>query len=130
MNKTVYYFNSEGKFTGLGISSSVPDGATESQPNTPDDVFDGETWVTPAIEASPPALGNILTDRWSIPADNTTVATVTYTADDTVYFVVNDTVHTIEPVDYVAALEITADAPGPIRIEVRDKQITIVATEV
>ena len=47
-----------------------------------------------------------------------------------VYFVVDGTVYGIEPEDYMAALEITADATGPIRIEVKDKQLILTAVEV
>jgi hypothetical protein len=70
------------------------------------------------------------TDTWTIPADATTPATVTYTSEDTVYFSVNETSHAVEPVDYTATLEITADAPGPIRVEVKTKQLIITALEV
>lgn len=70
------------------------------------------------------------TDTWTISADGTTYATVTYTDTDTVYFSVNETVHAVEPVDDVATLEITAAAPGPIRVEVKAKQLIITAIEV
>lgn len=70
------------------------------------------------------------TDTWTISADGTTYATVTYTDTDTVYFSVNETVHAVDPIDYVATLEITANAPGPIRVEVKDKQLIITAIEV
>jgi hypothetical protein len=46
-----------------------------------------------------------------------------------VYFSVNETIHAVEPVEQVATLEITADAPGPIRVEVKTKQLIIVALE-
>lgn len=70
------------------------------------------------------------TDTWAIPADATTPATVTYTDQETVYFSVNEQSHAVDPIDYVATLEITADAPGPIRVEVKDKQLIITALEV
>ena len=70
------------------------------------------------------------TDTWTIPADGTTHATVTYTDKGTVYFSINETSHAVEPIDYIATLEITADAPGPIRVEVKDKQLIITAIEV
>ncbi len=72
----------------------------------------------------------LLSDTWTIPADGITHATVTYTDQGTVYFSVNETVHAVDPVDYVATLEITADATGPIRVEVKDKQLIITAIEV
>lgn len=70
------------------------------------------------------------TDTWTIPADGTTYATVTYTSKDTVYFSINEQSRAVDPIEYVATLEITADAPGPIRVEVKSKQLIITAIEV
>ena len=67
------------------------------------------------------------TDLWAIPADGEAFATVTFTSADPVHFSVNEEVHTVNPVDNVATIEITADAPGPIRVEVKDKQLVITA---
>jgi hypothetical protein len=78
----------------------------------------------------PVTLGVLETDAWTIPADGTTFATVTYTDDTTVYFSVNETIHAVDPVEQVATLEITADAPGSIRVEVKTKQLIITALEV
>jgi hypothetical protein len=78
----------------------------------------------------PVTLDVLETDTWTIPADGTTFATVTYTDDTTVCFSVNETIHAVEPVEQVATLEITADAPGPIRVEVKEKQLIITALEV
>lgn len=75
-------------------------------------------------------LDVLTTDKWDIPADGETFATATYTDDTTVYFSVNENIHAVEPVEQVATLEITADAPGPIRVEVKDKQLIITALEV
>jgi hypothetical protein len=36
----------------------------------------------------------------------------------------------VDPIDQTATLEITADAPGPIRVEVKEKQLIITALEV
>jgi len=74
-------------------------------------------------------LDILSTDVWVIHADSATVATVTYTDNETVYFSVNETIHAVEPVDDVATLEITAAAPGPIRVEVKAKQLIITAIE-
>lgn len=74
-------------------------------------------------------LDVLSTDVWSIPADGSTYATVTYTSEETVNFIVNDDVYAVEPVDSVATLEITADATGPIRVCVKDKQLIITAIE-
>jgi hypothetical protein len=75
-------------------------------------------------------LDVLSTDTWTIPADAATPATVTYTSEDTVYFSVNEAPHAVDPVGYIATLEITADAPGPIRVEVKEKQLIITALEV
>jgi hypothetical protein len=70
------------------------------------------------------------TDRWNIPADGLTFATLTFTSEEDVYFLVNNAVHKVTPVNYIATLEITADAPGAINVSVQDKQLIIIATEV
>lgn len=93
------------------------------------DTWDGLEFITPP-KINQTILDILLTDIWTIPADSATVATVTYTDTDTVYFSINETVHAVDPIDYVATLEITADAPGPIRVEVKDKQLIITAIEV
>lgn len=83
------------------------------------------------VIATPPLAKDVLkTDVWTIPADGTTFATITYTDDTTVYFSVNETTHTVEPIEQTATLEITADAPGPIRVEVKTKQLIITALDV
>ena len=89
---------------------------------------DGQFSQPPALP-EPVELDILSTDVWTIPADSETVATVTYTDTDTVYFSVNETVHAVEPVEQIATLEITANAPGPIRVEVKAKQLIITAIE-
>ena len=91
---------------------------------------DGETWNAPAVVKIPIALGVLTHDRWAIPADSTSIITLTYTANEAVCFVVNDEIHVVEPIDQVATLEITADAVGPIRVEVRGQTLVLAATEV
>ena len=93
------------------------------------DTWDGLEFITPP-KINQTILGILSTDVWTIPADSLTVATVTYTDTDTVYFSVNETTHAVEPVDNIATLEITANAPGLIRVEVKDKQLIITAIEV
>ena len=90
---------------------------------------DGQFYQPPALPV-PVELDILSTDVWTISADSSTVATVTYSDNTTVYFSVNETVHAVDPVDYVATLEITADAPGPIRVEVKNKQLIITALAV
>ena len=69
-------------------------------------------------------------DRWTIPADNETPVVITYTATDTVHFVVDGTIYPVEPDDlHQATLEITAPEPGPIRVEVRDKAAVVITAE-
>jgi hypothetical protein len=91
------------------------------------DTWDGENFITPEPEPAPVALGVLKTDVWVIPADGATFATITFTSNDPVYFIVNDDPHLVIPVDQIATLEITADAPGSIRVEVQDKQLVITA---
>jgi len=86
-----------------------------------------EAFETPT---SPVRLGVLAHDCWAIAADDNEIVTLTYTADEAVCFVVNDEIHIVEPVDQVATLEITADAVGPIRIEVRGQSLVLAATEV
>ena len=69
-------------------------------------------------------------DTWQIEADSADVATVTYTSNDTVHFVADGLLYSVEPVDSIATLEISADAPGPIPVQVQDKQIMLTAVEV
>jgi hypothetical protein len=72
-------------------------------------------------------LGILSHDKWAIAADGAEKITVTYTANEAVVYVVNDEPHIVEPVDQVATLEITADAPGPIRIDVRGQSLILAA---
>lgn len=69
-------------------------------------------------------------DRTTIPADGQTYVVASYLTWDTTHFVVDGQVVTVEPVDGYAELEIAADAPGPIRIEVATESAVIVAEEV
>ena len=93
-------------------------------------IYEDGQFSQPPYLPGPVELDILSTDVWVIHADSSTVATVTYTDTDTVYFSVNETIHAVDPIDYVATLEITAAAPGPIRVEVKDKQLIITAIEV
>ena len=94
--------------------------------NIGDTYFDGVlTPAAPKID-----LDVLSTDKWAIQADETDYVTVTYTSDTDVHFVIDGSVHAVTPVDSVATLEITADAPGPITVHVRSKQLVITAVEV
>ena len=77
-----------------------------------------------AISAVVP--GELRVDRWSIPSDGVTPAAVMYTTDETVHFSVDGEVHEVTPENRVATLEVTADAPGPVEIKIRDKQALII----
>ena len=92
-------------------------------------IYEDGQFSQPPYLPEPVELDILSTDVWAIPADSATVATVTYTDNETVYFSVNETSHAVEPVDDVATLEITANAPGPIRVEVKAKQLIITAIE-
>lgn len=89
-----------------------------------------EVFIPPEQIPAQIILDVLSTDAWNIPSDGTTYATVAYTSEETIYFSVNEQSHAVEPIDCVATLEITADAPGPIRVEVKDKQLIITAIEV
>jgi len=93
-----------------------------------------EVYVPPVPDPPGPVpvrLGGVLNvDTWTLLADSTDVATVTYTSNDTVHFVADGLLYSVEPVDSIATLEISADAPGPIPVQVQDKQIMLTAVEV
>jgi len=92
--------------------------------------YAGEIFA-PLVSAAPPVVLGVLThDKWAIAADDVEIVTLTYTADEAVCFVVNDEINVVEPVDSVATLEISADAVGPIRVEVRGQRLVLAATEV
>lgn len=122
----------------IRFKEKCPAGWTRSIPKDELDgktqLFSGNRWifVDPSLISSvqPVVLGLLKTDKWDIPADGTTFATITYTSNSTVYFAVESTILAVEPVDKVATLEITADAPGPIRVDVQDKRLVIAALEV
>ena len=80
----------------------------------------------PAPEPEP-ELYILSTDTWTIPADNATPATITYTTNDPAKFTINGEVYVLDPEDGSVIFEIVADNPGPIEIKVRDKQIVITA---
>jgi len=80
--------------------------------------------VAPAVVHT--VLGELGADRWTIPADGETPATVWYTTDEIVHFSVDGEVHEVAPENRAATLEVTADAIGPVEIKVRDKQALII----
>jgi hypothetical protein len=94
------------------------------------DTWDGEQFITPEPEPEPVKLDVLSVDRWTIPADGTTEAVATYTSNDPVKFIIDGQVVTVDPVEQVCTLEISADAAGPIPVQVKDKQFVIVAEDV
>lgn len=42
----VYYFDEVGRYSGYGESATLPAGATDKEPATETDIFDGEMWVS------------------------------------------------------------------------------------
>ena len=121
---------------GMVVNTIVVD-SLDIRPNLVEATEGGIGWsyadgvfAPPDTIPIPVAMDVLKTDTWTIPADGTTFATVAYTDDTTVYFSVNETTHAVEPVEQIATLEITADAPGPIRVEVKTKQLIITALEV
>ena len=122
----------------IGEKEGCPTGWTRTSPGEEisgkTQLFSGKRWIyvdSSLIPSEPPvALDLLKTDKWYLPADGTTFATVTYTSNSTVYFAIESTITAVEPVDKVATIEITADAPGPIRVDVQDKRLVIAALEV
>ena len=96
------------------------------------DSYDAETgeFTTPEPVPQTVTLDVLSVDTWQIDADSTAEAVATYTSNDTVNFVVDGVVVPVEPVDSVATLMISADAPGAIPVQVRAQQFVIIAVEV
>lgn len=74
--------------------------------------------------------GVLQVERWTIPADGVQYAVVSYGTSEAVYFVVNGVPTLVEPEYQVAKLGVDSITPGPIRIEIRDQSVVIVAEEV
>ena len=96
------------------------------------DSYDAETgeFTTPEPVPEPVTLDVLSVDTWQIDADSTAEAVATYTSNDTVNFVVDGVVVAVDPVDSIATLMISADAPGAIPVQVRAQQFVIIAVEV
>ena len=92
-------------------------------PSVDYDVVNGELVISVLLDV-------LSVDTWQIEADSTAEAVATYTSNDTVNFVVDGVVVPVEPVDSVATLMISADAPGAIPVQVRAQQFVIIAVEV
>ena len=140
---TVYKVDAQGVFvaaTEIDPMGPLPVPLTMTAPpaTTGTEVaqWNGNEWDVleerPAFTAPPePVTLDVLSvDTWQIDADIADVATVTYTSNDTVHFVADGLLYSVEPVDSMATLEISADAPGPIPVQVQDKQIMLTAVEV
>ena len=91
-------------------------------PSVDYDVVNGELVISVLLDV-------LSVDTWQIEADSTAEAVATYTSNDTVTFVVDGVVVPVEPVDSVATLMISADAPGAIPVQVRAQQFIIIAVE-
>ena len=140
---TVYKVDAQGVFvaaTEIDPMGPLPVPLTMTAPpaTTGTEVaqWNGNEWDVleerPAFTAPPePVTLDVLSvDTWQIEADSTAEAVATYTSDDTVNFVVDGVVVAVEPVDSVATLSISADAPGGISVQVRAQQFVITAVEV
>ncbi len=91
------------------------------------DTHEDGVFTPPEPIPAPVILDVLSTDLWTIPADGTTFASVTYTSNETVYFAVGSEIFEIEPVAQVANLEVSASTPGPIRVEVKNSRLVIAA---
>jgi len=138
--RTVYELDKNKIATGRSRQITNREGRTfdwivaEVQPPYAISQWTGAEWAELAeypVEPAPiPALDVLEVDQWTIPADGVTYSVLTYTSDALVNFVVDGVVTPVQPVDYVATLEIAASAAGAIQVQVRDKQIAIVAEAV
>jgi hypothetical protein len=119
-----------GQAPSLGVNQKISGIQYEVGNQVVNKVFTVETLTDEEILRSQTTFDVLSVDTWEIPADSVTTVTATYTSEDTVYFTVNSVVYPVEPVDFVATLEITADAPGPVEIQVKDQQLVVTALEV
>jgi hypothetical protein len=83
-----------------------------------------EEWLT---YDPPPSQGELVVSAWTIPADGEHYAVCTFGTDEPVWFTVNGEPLEVPSEQGRATLEIAADAPGAIRVEIHDKQATIMA---
>jgi hypothetical protein len=74
-----------------------------------------------------PSQGELVVSAWTIPADGEHYAVCTFGTDEPVWFTVNGEPLEVPSEQGRATLEIAADAPGAIRVEIHDKQATIMA---
>jgi hypothetical protein len=79
------------------------------------------------VEDPPPSQGELVVSAWTIPADGEHYAVCTFGTDEPVWFTVNGEPLEVPSERGRATLEIAADAPGAIRVEIHDKQATIMA---
>jgi hypothetical protein len=79
------------------------------------------------VEDPPPSQGELVVSAWTIPADGEHYAVCTFGTDEPVWFTVNGEPLEVPSEQGRATLEIAADAPGAIRVEIHDKQATIMA---
>lgn len=82
--------------------------------------------VTVATDWTP----TLQVNRYAIPADGQTRTVATYPTNTPVYFVVDGEPTLIEPDGWEATLELAADAPGAITVQVCDATFVVVAEEV
>jgi len=138
---TIYQFDSRRVFTGVSRetmgNAGVPLGWTRLAPPQLAEgewaVFRGSKWETVTVEpAFPvPVLPQILkTDKWTVEADSTDFVSVTFGSTTTVHFIVEGELYSVEQIGGLATLEITADAVGPVQVQVQNQQLVITAVEV
>ena len=125
-----YIIVTNGKISNVAVSDeALAENWYASKTGNVGDLYDTDTDTITKV-ASIPTLNILEVSQWTIPADGVTPSVLTYTSDSTVNFVVDGEVIAVDPVDYVATLEVAADAQGAIQIQVRDRQILIVAEAV
>jgi hypothetical protein len=89
---------------------------------------DGQQVVGHIPDPAPqPSQGELVVSAWTILADGEHYAVCTFGTDEPVWFTVNGEPLEVPSEQGRATLEIAADAPGAIRVEIHDKQATIMA---
>lgn len=132
----VHEYNSLGYYTGRSKTSNqylgIPKGWSKVPlPEIPQNkyaILSGNSWkIVDTFQEPLPEPGKFFVSRWEIPDDGSVASIITFTSRNPVSFIVNDEEYSVMPESGIATLEVFADAVGPIRIEVRDISVIIVA---
>jgi len=98
------------------VYDSWPTASTKLRP-------DGETYL---VKFSEPRLR---IDKKEIPADASIFALIEYPAIETVHFLIDNHIYSVEPKSGWAQIEIASDSPGMIVISVEDESVSLFVTD-